>query len=177
MSPLERHITGVLYSEAEIRRRVQELGAQLAAAYAEKNPLFVCLLKGSCLFFADLVRATPIPLELDFMRASSYGNGTASSGTVQFEIPVSQSLENRHVVLVEDILDSGTTLHHVLPALRAQKPASLAVCALLDKPHRRQFPVPLEYCGFEIPDVFVVGYGLDYAGAYRNLPYLGIYQE
>lgn len=177
MSELEANIVQVLLTQAQIQTRVQELGAQLAADYADKKPLFVCLLKGSSIFFADLVRAVPIPLELDFMRASSYGDGTVTSGQVQFEVPLSQSLTGRHVVLVEDILDTGTTLHAVLPAMEAQKPASLAVCTLLDKPERRLFDVPLAYRGFSIPDAFVVGYGLDYAGLYRNLPYIGIYEN
>ncbi|MGN1403276.1 MAG: hypoxanthine phosphoribosyltransferase [Ruminococcus sp.] len=175
MSELEANIVQVLLTQAQIQTRVQELGAQLAADYADKNPLFVCLLKGSSIFFADLVRAVPIPLELDFMRVSSYGDGTVTSGQVRFEVPLSQSLTGRHVVLVEDILDTGTTLHAVLPVLETQNPASMAVCALLDKPERRLFEVPLAYGGFSIPDAFVVGYGLDYAGLYRNLPYIGIY--
>lgn len=177
MPELEANIVQVLLTAEQIQTRVQELGAQLAVDYAEKKPLFVCLLKGSSIFFADLVRAVTIPLELDFMRVSSYGSGTETSGHVQFEVPLSQSLTGRHVVLVEDILDTGTTLHAVLPVLKAQKPASLAVCTLLDKPERRKFAVSLAYRGFSIPDAFVVGYGLDYAGIYRNLPYIGIYSE
>lgn len=177
MSELDVNIVQVLLSAQQIQQRVQELGTQLTVDYAGKKPLFVCLLKGSCIFFADLIRAVTIPLEIDFMRASSYGNATSTSGIVQFEVPLSQSLCGRHVVLVEDILDTGTTLHAVLPALQQQRPASLAVCTLLDKPERRRFAVPLAYCGFTIPDEFVVGYGLDYAGIYRNLPYIGIYSE
>lgn len=177
MNAWDVHVAEVLLSEQQIQTRVQELGEALAADYADKKPLMVCLLKGSSLFFADLVRAMRIPLELDFMRASSYGHGTETSGKVTFDIPPSQPLEGRHVVLVEDILDTGTTLHAVLPALEAQKPVSLAVCALLNKPNRRQFDVPLAYCGFSIPDAFVVGYGMDHAGLYRNLPYVGIYSE
>ncbi len=177
MKTLETNVTRTLLSAAQIQKRVQELGQQIAADYAEKQPLLVCLLKGSSIFFADLVRAIAIPLELDFMRASSYGSGTETSGMVRFEIPLSQSLTERHVILVEDILDTGTTLHTVLPALQQQNPASLVVCSLLDKPERRRYEVPLAYCGFTIPDEFVIGYGLDYAGIYRNLPYIGIYSD
>ncbi|WP_365728036.1 hypoxanthine phosphoribosyltransferase [Ruminococcus sp.] len=177
MPELEANIVQVLLTKVQIQTRVQELGAQLASDYADKMPLFVCLLKGSSIFFADLVRAVTIPLELDFMRASSYGDSMVTSGHVQFEVPLSQTLTGRHVVLVEDILDTGTTLHAVLPVLEAQKPASLAVCTLLDKPERRKFEVSLAYRGFSIPDAFVVGYGLDYAGLYRNLPYIGIYEN
>ncbi len=167
-------ITEVLLPAAQIQARVQALGQEIAADYAQKRPILVCLLKGSCIFFADLVRAIPIPLELDFMRASSYHDGTETSGSVQLEIPLSHSLTDRHVLLVEDILDTGTTLHAVLSVLQQQNPASLAVCALLDKPERRLHSIPLAYRGFSIPDQFVIGYGLDYAERYRNLPYIGI---
>ncbi|MCD7960218.1 MAG: hypoxanthine phosphoribosyltransferase [Ruminococcus sp.] len=176
MKRLDENIAKILLSQKQIQERVHEIGTQIAADYAEKNPLMVCLLKGFCLFFSDLVRETPIPLELDFMRASSYHDGTQTSGTVQFEIPLSRNLVNRHVILVEDILDTGTTLSAVLPALQQQKPISLRICTLLDKPSRRRFPIAVDYCGFEIPDVFVVGYGLDYNETYRNLPYIGVMQ-
>ncbi|MCC8110548.1 MAG: hypoxanthine phosphoribosyltransferase [Ruminococcus sp.] len=176
MKRLDENIAKILLSQKQIQERVHEIGTQIAADYAEKNPLMVCLLKRSCLFFSDLVRETPIPLELDFMRASSYHDGTQTSGTVQFEIPLSRNLANRHVILVEDILDTGTTLSAVLPALQQQKPISLRICTLLDKPSRRLFPIAVDYCGFEIPDVFVVGYGLDYNETYRNLPYIGVMQ-
>ena len=177
MRTWNEQVEQVLFSEAQLQERIAAMGKQISADYAGKNPLFVCLLKGACLFFADLIRNVQIPLEIDFMRASSYGDGTETSGSVQFEMPLSRSLEGRDVVLVEDILDTGTTLHAVLPVLEQQRPASVVVCALLTKPQRRRFEVPLAYCGFSIPDVFAVGYGLDYAGQYRNLPYIGIYSD
>ncbi len=171
----DAHVTQVLYTQQQIQKRVAEMGVVLSTAYAGKNPLMVCVLKGACVFYTDLLRHCTIPLEMDFMRVSSYGDGTETSGTVQFLVPLSRAITGRHVLLVEDILDTGTTLHAVLPTLEAQKPASLAVCALLEKPARRRYPVPMACCGFSIPDVFVVGYGLDYAEQYRNLPYIGIY--
>lgn len=175
MKKWNAHVTKVLYTQQQIQIRVQEIGAQISRDYDGKNPLMVCVLKGACMFYADLLRSCTIPLEMDFMKVSSYGTATKTSGTVHFTMPLSQNITGRHVILVEDILDTGTTLHAVLPRLRVQQPASLAICALLEKPARRQYPVSLQYSGFPIPDVFVVGYGLDYAGQYRNLPYIGVY--
>lgn len=163
-----------LLPAAVIRQKVESLGARLSKIYANKNPLLVCMLKGACFFLADLARAMDIPLEIDFMRCASYGARTVTSGQVKILQPLTRDITDRHVIIVEDIIDSGVTLSGVLPLLEKRRPASLAVCALLDKPTRRQAFVPVQYRGFVIPDVFVVGYGLDYDERYRNLPYIGM---
>ena len=164
----------ILLSEEQIRARVAELGGQLAADYAGRDPVLVSVLKGSIVFLADLIRATELPLALDLMEVSSYGAGTESTGLVRILKDLSASIEQRHVVVVEDIIDTGLTLNYLLRYLEGKHPASLAVCALLDKPARRLVEIPIAYRGFAIPDQFVVGYGLDYAERYRNLPYVGV---
>lgn len=173
---MRNDIAKVLLSEEEIQNRVRELGARLAEDYRDKNPVMICILKGSVMFYADLLRATPIRLTLDFMAVSSYGTRTKSSGEVEIRKDLSGSIEHRHVVIVEDIIDSGFTLSYLSRMLSARGAASIAICTLLDKPARRAEGITLkaDYSGFEIPDEFVVGYGLDYAEAYRNLPYIGV---
>ena len=150
-----------------------ELGQTLAQEYARKDPVFIGVLKGVVVFFADIVRATPIPCQFDFMAVSSY-DGTATTGHLQMKKDVSVEIKGRHVVILEDILDSGLTLRAVANHLSAMEPASLKICALLDKPARRRADVQADYVGFEVEDAFVVGYGLDYAEEYRNLPYIGV---
>ena len=172
---MHKDILRVLLTEEQIQARVKELGAQLAADYADKDPVMICILKGSTLFFADLVRAMPIPLSMDFMAVSSYGRSTKSSGEVEIRKDLSGSIEHRHAVIVEDIVDSGYTLSYLVRLLSARGPASLKIVTLLDKPSGRAPGITLktDYSGFETPDAFVVGYGLDYAERYRNLPYIG----
>ena len=173
---MEKDIARVLLSEEQIRTRVQEMGRQIAWDYRGKNPAMVCILKGAIMFYTDLLRAMPIQLSMDFMAVSSYGKKTKSSGEVEIRKDLSTSIENRHVIIVEDIIDSGFTLTYLSRMLSARGAKSIRICTLLDKPARRAPGITLkaDYSGFEIPDAFVVGYGLDYAEAYRNLPYIGV---
>lgn len=166
-------IEKILLTEEQIQQCVAKLGAQLAEEYADKNPIFLGVLKGVVVFFADMIRATPIPCEIDFLAASSYGNGT-NSGKLIMRKDVSVDIRGRHVVILEDILDTGNTLKRVVAHLLEKEPASLKICALLDKPDRREVEIEADYVGFTIPNEFVVGYGLDYAEGYRNLPYIGV---
>ena len=166
MSEFER----VLISKEELDRRESELAAQLDRDYAGKNPLFIGILKGSIFFFSDLLQKLHIEAEMDFMAISSYGAGTTSSGYVRIIKDLDRHINGRHVVIVEDMVDSGTTLAHLKEVLATREPASIAICALLSKPERRKTPVDIDYLGFEVPDEFVVGYGLDYAERYRVLP-------
>jgi len=167
-------LASVMFDEKTLKDKCQELGQQLAKDYAGKDLLVVGILKGSVMFFADLVRDIDIPLNIDFMVASSYGNGTETSGKVNIKKDLSVDIKGRHVLLVEDIIDSGVTMSQLMEVLKQREPASLKLCALLSKPSRRQVDVNIDYCGFEIPDEFVVGYGLDYAENYRNLPLIGV---
>lgn len=174
MNTIEKDILKVLISEGELKRRVQAIGAQIAADYEYKDPLFVGVLRGSFMFFADLMRECPIPCGLDFLAASSYNSGTASSGVVKIDYDIKSSVAGRHIILVEDILDSGNTLYNLTRHLSDRGAASVKLCVLLDKPARREKPIQPDYVGFTVPDEFVVGYGLDYADRYRNLPYVGV---
>lgn len=167
-------IERVLISEEQLRVRIGELGQQLAAEYADKEPIFVGVLKGVVNFFTDMVRATPIRCQYEFMAVSSYGSSTSTSGTVKMLKDVSCSIKDRHVVILEDILDSGLTLKFVTEHLRGMEPASLKICTLLDKPERRKVDIFADYIGFSIPNEFVVGFGLDYKEFYRNLPFIGV---
>ncbi|HPU69868.1 MAG TPA: hypoxanthine phosphoribosyltransferase [Coprothermobacter proteolyticus] len=164
----------ILISESELQAKVAELANQISRDYEGKTPLLVGILKGAFVFLSDLIRHVTIPVHVDFMQVSSYGSGTESSGIVKILKDLDISVEGRHVIVVEDIVDTGVTMQHLLELLSARKPASLAVCALLDKKERRLVDVHLNYVGFEIPNAFVVGYGLDYAEYYRNLPFIGI---
>lgn len=174
MGIMEHDIERVLFSQQELADRVAELGAQITADYAGKRPLLIGILRGSYIFMADLARCIDLPCTMDFMSVSSYGKGTKSSGQVQITKDLSDDIEGMDIIVVEDILDSGNTLYYLFQLLQARKPASIRLCALLDKPDRREKPVSVDYSGFSIPDAFVVGYGLDYAEKYRNLPYIGI---
>lgn len=171
---LEKDIEKVLYTEEQLAQRVKELGAQITADYAGKTPLIASVLRGSYVFMADLTRAIDLPISVDFMAVSSYGAGTSSSGQVQILKDLSDRIDGRDLIIVEDILDSGNTLYYLLDVLRARRPASIRLCTLLDKPSRRIKPIQADYCGFTIPDAFIVGYGLDFAEKYRNLPYIGV---
>ena len=167
-------IERVLFTEEALRTRVAELAAQIDRDYAGREPMFISVLRGSFIFMADLVRAVTLPCKLDFMAVSSYGSGTTSSGQVKITKDLSENIEGRDIVVVEDILDSGSTLAYLLQILQARRPASIRLCTLLDKPSRRVKPVQADYVGFPVEDLFVVGYGLDYAERYRNLPYIGV---
>lgn len=174
MAYCDQEIERVLFSEEELKQRVRELGERITADYAGKAPVLISVLRGSYIFMADLTRSIDLPCTVDFMSVSSYGKGTSSSGQVQITKDLSDDIEGRDVIVVEDILDSGNTLFYLLQLLQARKPASIRLCTLLDKPERRVKEVAADYSGFTIPDAFVVGYGLDYAEKYRNLPYIGI---
>lgn len=173
---MNKDIERVLLSEEQIQKRVRELGAEIARDYAGKNPTMICILKGAVMFYADLLRNTPIPLTMDFMAVSSYGNKTKSSGEVEIRKDLSTSIENKHVIIIEDIVDSGFTLSYLTRMLASRGAASIRLATLLDKPARRAPGITLksDYSGFVVGDEFVVGYGLDYAEQYRNLPYIGI---
>lgn len=167
-------IERVLISEEELQKRIGELGQQLAKDYDGKDPIFVGVLKGVVNFFTDMVRATPIRCQYEFMAVSSYGGGTSTSGNVRLLKDVSCNIKGRHVVILEDILDSGLTLKFVTEHLRSMEPASLKICTMLDKPERRKVDIFADYVGFTIPNEFVVGFGLDYQEFYRNLPFVGV---
>ena len=171
---LEQDIERVLFSEEELDRRVSEIAAEINRDYAGKEPMLISVLRGSFVFMADLIRKIEVPCTVDFMSVSSYGRGTTSSGQVQITKDLSDDIDGKDIIVVEDILDSGNTLSYLLQLLQARKPASMKLCTLLDKPDRRVKEVHVDYTGFTIPDEFVVGYGLDYAEKYRNLPYIGI---
>jgi len=171
---LENDIQEILFSEEQLKARVAEIARQIEADYAGKEIMLISVLRGSFIFMADLCRAIHLPCTLDFMSVSSYGKSTTSSGQVQITKDLSEDITGRHVIVVEDILDSGNTLSYLLKILENRHPASIRLCTLLDKPERRVKPVEVHYTGFTIPDAFVVGYGLDYAERYRNLPYIGV---
>ena len=174
---IHRDIQQVLYSEEELRQRVKELGCQITADYAGKNPMLISVLRGSYIFMADLTRSINLDVTVDFMVVSSYGAGTVSSGQVEIKKDLSDTIEGRDLIVVEDILDSGNTLYYLMDVLKARKPASIRLCTLMDKPERRTKPITADYVGFTIPDAFIVGYGLDYAEKYRNLPYVGVLKQ
>ncbi len=173
---LEDDIASVLLTEDDIAARIAEMGAQISRDYAGKELILVCILKGANVFLADLVRQITLPLSYDFVAVSSYGADTKSSGVVRILKDLDESVESKHVLVVEDIVDTGLTLRlsYLLENLRSRRAASVKVCTLLDKPARRRMDVPVDYRGFEVEDQFVVGYGLDYQGRYRNLPYIGL---
>ena len=173
-SNMEQDILRVLYSEEEIKQRVAEMGEELYDRYADKNPLFVGVLSGCFVFMADLVRASQMKSELEFIAVSSYKNGTKSSGVVQITRDLQCDITGRNLIVVEDILDSGNTLAYLKEYLLNRGAASVGIVTLLDKPSRRQKAVYADIVGFEVPDEFVVGYGLDYAQQYRNVPYIGV---
>ena len=172
---LKADIGQVLISEDEIRAKVRELGALISADYAGRAVTLVSVLKGSLPFMADLMRAIDVPVQIDLMEVSSYGGATTeTSGLVRILKDLSSSISGRDVLIVEDIIDTGLTLNYLLRYLRGKNPATLRICALLDKPARRLVEIPIDYTGFTIPDEFVVGYGLDFGEFYRNLPFIGV---
>ena len=171
---MKQDVCRILISEEELQKKVNEIGAQISRDYAGKQLLLVGILKGSIVFMADLMRAITIPARIDFMAVSSYGSGVKTSGVVKIIKDLDINLEGYDVLIIEDILDSGMTLSYLVELLKSRNPASVEICTLLDKPERHKVEVDLKYKGFTIPDEFVIGYGLDYAEKYRNLPYVGI---
>ncbi len=171
---LEGAVTEILVDEETLRNRVAELGEEVSRDYAGRDLLLIGVLKGAVFFMADLMRSITVPCEIDFMAISSYGAQTDSSGVVRILKDLDINIEGREVLVVEDIIDSGLTLSYLMRNLEARQPASLEVCALMTKPERREIDVPVRYIGFEIPNRFVIGYGLDFAERYRNLPYVGV---
>ncbi len=173
-SEMMEDIQDVLFTERQIAVEVERVGKEISRDYKDKNLLLVSVLKGSVVFMADLMRSITIPAKIDFMATSSYGSGTKSSGVVKIIKDLDIPLSGYDIVLVEDILDSGKTLHYLLELLRDRNPKSLRICTLFDKPERREAPIEADYVGAVIPDAFIVGYGLDYDEKYRNLPFIGI---
>jgi len=163
-----------LITEEDVDKRIEELGKQISRDYAGKQVHLICILKGGVFFMCELAKRITIPVSMDFMSVGSYGDGTASSGIVKIAKDLDESLEDKDVIIVEDIIDSGRTLAYLFEILKKRGPRSMGLCTLLDKPERRVRDVKVDYVGFEIPDEFVVGYGLDYAQRYRNLPYIGV---
>ena len=177
MNLSEHEIKKVLFSAEEIKTRVAELGKILTEDYKNKNPLLICPLKGSIMFFSDIVREIKIPCEIDFMTVSSYNSNTVSSGEIKILKDLTENINGRHVLIIEDIIDTGLTLYNLKKMLSGRNPESLKICTLLDKPSRRIADIKGDYCGFVIPDKFVVGYGMDLNEKYRNLPFIGIYES
>ena len=171
---MEQDIEEILLDKETIEKRVQELGAQLTKDYAGKEVVMIGILKGAVVFYADLARAMDIYMKMDFMGISSYGDAQKTSGIVRITKDIDSSITGKHVIIAEDIMDSGLTLSHLIRLLHERKPKSIRVCCLLDKPSRRECDLKPDYCGFTIPNKFVVGYGLDFQGQYRNLPYVGV---
>jgi len=177
MSGYTQNAEEVLITSAQLDERIRQLGNQITQDYQGKKLLLISILKGSVVFLSDLMRKIKLPLEIDFMCISSYQNSMQSSGEVKILKDLSRNIENYHVLIVEDILDTGITLSYLVPKLLDRRPESLKICTLLDKPSRRRVPVQADYVGFRIDDRFIVGYGLDYAENYRNLDYIGVYKE
>lgn len=167
----------VLISEEKVTERINEIAAQISRDYEGEEIHLICVLKGSVFFTTALASRITVPVTLDFMSVSSYGNETVSSGRIKILKDLDDSIRDKNVIVVEDIIDSGRTLSHLMSFLSVREPKSLKLCALLDKPSRREVPVNVDYIGMQIPDLFVVGYGLDYAQKYRNLPYIGVIEQ
>ena len=168
-------VSQILIDSPSLQARIRQLGAQISADYApDSRPLLVCILKGAYMFLSDLTKEIAIPHQVDFMATSAYGGGLDSRGVVRLVLDLETNIRGQHVLLVEDIVDHGATINDLLRLLGTRNPASLRVCTLLNKPARREFDVPLDYVGFDIPDHFVIGYGLDIDEMYRNLPYIGV---
>ena len=167
----------VLITEEEVERRIKEIGAKIGRDYAGKELHLICVVEGGVVFTCELAKRNTVPVSLDFMSVSSYGDDTKSSGVVRIVKDLDQPLEGKDVMIVEDIIDSGRTLSYLIKVLKGRNPDSLRLCTLLDKPDRRVKEVKVDYCCFEIPDEFVVGYGLDYAQKYRNLPFIGVVES
>ncbi len=174
---MKQDIKHILLSEEEISKKVAEIGAQITENYQGKDLILVGVLKGANVFMSDLMRKIDMPIEIDFISVSSYGNSTESSGVVRILKDLDTEIEGKDVIIVEDIIDSGLTLNYLVGNFKSRKPTSVRICTLLDKPERRKVDIPIDYRGFEIPDEFIVGYGIDYAEGYRNLPYIASLKE
>lgn len=168
---------GVLIAEEEVDKKIREIAEKISKDYEGKTVTLICILKGSVFFTCELAKRITIPVKLDFMSVSSYGAGTESTGRVKIIKDLDDSVEGKDIIVIEDIIDSGRTLSHLMTLLSSRKPNSIKLCTLLDKPDRRVVPVDVDYTGFNIPDKFVVGYGLDYDQNYRNLPYIGVIEQ
>ena len=177
MSNIYNDIDSTLLSQEEIEKKVTELAQIINTEYSDKNPIMVCILKGSAIFYSDLCKQITCKMQMDFMQASSYGNGTETTGMVIIKKELDNDIKGRHVVLIEDIIDSGVTLSNLKIELQKREPASLKIMTLLSKRARRESDIEADYCGFEIDDYFVVGYGLDFAEQYRNMPYVGVLKK
>ena len=171
---MERDLKEILLTEEQIQNKIRQLADKIYQEYRDKKPVFIGVLKGCFVFMADLMRNVDLPCEIEFMAVSSYGKGTTTSGAVQINMDLKRDIEGRDVIIVEDILDSGVTLNYLKGYLENRKPASIKIVTLFDKPSRRKAPIYSDYFGYEVPDAFIVGYGLDYAEKYRNLPYIGV---
>ncbi len=174
MGMMDQDILKVLYTEEEIAQRIKDMGAQMYEDFKGRDPLFISVLRGAFIFMADIVRACQVKSDVEFIAVSSYGNGTTSTGAVQITHDIQQDISGRELVVIEDILDSGNTLNYLKQYFLAKGAKSVTICTLLDKPSRRAKAITADYIGFTVPDEFVVGYGLDYAQKYRNLPYIGV---
>ena len=170
-------IKSILIDEETLQAKIKELGEQITKDYQDKELLVICILKGAVMFVTDLIKRINLPLEIDFMAVSSYGNSTKSSGVVRIIKDLNEEINGKHILIVEDIIDSGLTLSYLIDNLKSREPASVAICTLLDKPDNRKAEIDIVYTGFVVPDEFVVGYGLDYAEKYRNLPYIAVLKE
>ncbi len=174
---MNKDIREILIPEETLKAKIAELGAKITEDYKGKELLLVCVLKGAVIFVSDLMRKIDLPLDIDFMAISSYGSETKSSGVVRILKDLNTGIEGKHVLIVEDIIDSGLTLSYLVDNLRSRGPESVEICTILDKPERRTIDLDIKYTGFQVPDEFVVGYGLDYAEKYRNLPYIAVLKE
>jgi hypoxanthine phosphoribosyltransferase len=174
---MNNDIKKILIDEDSLQAKVKELGAKIAEDYKGKDLLLICVLKGAVVFVSDLMKRIDLPLEIDFMAVSSYGCDTKSSGVVRILKDLNKGVEGKHILIVEDIIDSGLTLSYLIENLKARCPESVEICTILDKPDRRTANINIKYTGFQVPDEFVVGYGLDYAEKYRNLPYVAVLKE
>jgi len=177
MDQMITDLSAVLFDEVTIRTRIKDLGFQLSKDFADKKPILISILKGSCVFLSDLMRYMTIPLEIDFLCITSYGNSSVSSGVVKIKKDIDCDITDRHVIVIEDIIDSGLSLQYISEYLRNRKAKNVSTCVLLNKICARKAEIKLDYVGFDIQDEFVVGYGLDYADRYRNLPYIGILKK
>lgn len=177
MNEMNTAIKEVLLSEKELDLKVKELGVKISKDYEGEEVLLLCILKGGVVFMSDLARAISIPVSMDFMAVSSYGSSATSSGVVRILKDLGQSIEGKNIIIVEDIIDSGLTLNYLVSYLKARGPKSVEICTIMDKPDRREVEVEIKYQGFIVPNEFLVGYGLDYAEKYRNLPFVGILRE
>ncbi|MEW9096704.1 MAG: hypoxanthine phosphoribosyltransferase [Clostridiaceae bacterium] len=177
MSQMKDDIKEVLFDEEQIRSKIREIGKQISKDYIGKDLLLIGVLKGSVPFMADLIKEIEIPCSIDFMAVSSYGNSSTTSGVVRILKDLDFEIEGKHVLIIEDIIDTGTTLRYLVDYLKGRQPASIEIASLLNKPERRMVEINAKYMGFEVPDYFLVGYGLDYSEKYRNLPYVGILKE